>query len=162
MFAIETELGRFEADTEKDAKRLLRAAQRKQAAIDASENEIRTLAHLRACKAAYFIYERKGRGEEMPRGWRVKPVSECSYCCRTIYKDGHRHYQIETEQGIAVVDPYDDITHCVENGAGFCMAVSIANQDCELFAVGVNEERAAWVAMPGVSRDEFPFTTGRQ
>ena len=48
-----------------------------------------------------------------------------------------------------------DEVAALENGAGFCMAVAIEKQDCELFAIGVNEERCYWVPLPGIEMSEF-------
>lgn len=164
MYAIETELGRFEGDTEKEAKKALRKAQRERAKQDAIESELRKVARLRAESQAYHIYDEKTRvalGHQkrtsLPPGWVLYPVTTEGYCVREGY-DTNRHeryYDIETEDGRASVYPYDAITHFVMNGAGFCMAIAIANQDVELFAVGVHEERAYWVPLYGVKREEF-------
>lgn len=157
MYAIENDLGRFQADTEKEAKKLLRKAQAEFRKREAEESAIRAVAHLRAQAVGYSIYERRGRGEDMPRGWRCMIVNSQSYCVREFYdvERGQRGYEIETNEGRAKVYPYDAITHYIENGAGFCMAIAIDKQDCELFAVGVNEERAAWVPLYGVKKSEF-------
>lgn len=160
MYAIETDIGRFEADTEKDAKKLLRAARRKQDAIDAENARKYEQARLRAFQHAYNVYERKGRGEEMPRGWRIKPVTTTndSYACREFWSEEKhsRAYRIDGgANGVADVSPYDPITHYLENGSGYCIAVVIANQDSELFAVGVYDGIACWVPLYGVSISEF-------
>jgi hypothetical protein len=155
MYTIETDLGRFSAETEKEAKKLLRKAMAEQRARDAEECEIRKLARLRAAMAALLVYQQKGLNKAMPRGWRILPVSEPTYCVRKAWRDSSRVYEIETEDGRGTASPYDDITHCLENGAGFCMAVAISKQDCELFAVGVNEGRVYWEPLYGVTMAEF-------
>lgn len=158
MYAIETDLGRFEADTERDAKRKLRAAKKKQDAIDIEASRKYQAAILKASSQAYCLYERKGRGEEMPRGWMYFTDTATTFRAvrQTARGDYHeRGYEIETSDGKATAFPYDDIVGFVENGAGFCMAVAIANQDCELFAVGVFEDRVAWLPLYGISVCEF-------
>lgn len=155
MYVIETELGRFEGDTEKQAKAALRKRQKEQEKIDAEECRLRKIAQDRAESMAYRFYERHHQGR-MPKGWRVLPVSESGYSCRRILEDGYRvGYEIDGGDSRARVFPYDAITYYVENGAGFCTAIAIANQDVELFAVGVHEGRACWVPMPGISMTEF-------
>lgn len=157
MYAIETSLGRFEADTEKDAKKQLRKAQREQAKRDAEENARSKAARSKACEAAYQIYDNAARGE-CPPGWRLQPVGANRWAVRETYDHnrGQRGYIIEGDgHESATVFPYDPITHFVENGAGFCIAVIIANQDCDLFAVGVHEGRADWVPLHGVRREWF-------
>ena len=158
MFAIETELGRFEADTEREAKKALRAAMKTQAAIDARENEIHKQCRLLAGNQAYAIYDNIMRKESMPRGWRIKTVSTAAESVRMIPDDTAsrgRAYVIDAEHGSATVRPYDAITHYLENGAGWCIAVAIANQDAELFAIGVSENRCYWVPLYGVAMSDF-------
>jgi len=158
MYVIETEEGRFEADTERDAKKLRRAAQKKQAAIDADDNRKYTLARLKATQVGYGLYERKGRGETMPRGFRYKLVTEDTYPARRSCGDGRRIYHIDTGDSSGRVAPYDEIVGYIENGAGFCIAIAIAEQDCELFAVGACEETVVWVPLYGISITEFKTT----
>ncbi len=157
-YAIETDLGRFEGDNEKDAKRKLRKATAEQRKKDAAEHAKYNRAMDQAHRNAYAVYEYKGRGKKMPRGWRILPVTKDSYSCRLIEgvnECKQRKYRIETDKGNGFVSPYDDITHYLENGAGFCMAVVIEKQDCELFAVGIHEGRVAWVSLPGIKAAEF-------
>lgn len=157
MYAIETDLGRFEADTEKDAKKLLREAKIKQDKLDAIENEMHVMARHLACRSAYWIYSHRGEKDGYPSGWRLKPVTESSYPCRLIFdaEAGLRTFLVETSDDSATIRPYDRITHCVESGAGYCIAIAIENQDCELFAVGIHEGRICWLPLFGVAMSEF-------
>lgn len=157
MYAIETSLGRFEADTEKEAKKALRAARRKQDKIDAENSAKHTAAMFKAYREAYRIQDCKLSGKELPPGWRLQVASASAWCCREIYSTdrAQRGYSIETNDGRAEVFPYDPITHYVENGAGFCMAVCIANQDAEVFAVGIEDGRATWIPLAGIKKDDF-------
>ena len=144
-YMIETDLGRFEAETEKEAKKALKAAQKRQAKIDAEHNANYLIARGRACGEAYNILSRKLSGKEMPPGWRIKPVNEKTWCCRLFWCEvkQQRGYMIETAEGCCAVFPYDAITHVLENGAGFAMAIAIEKQDYELFAVGIEKTAAA-------------------
>lgn len=169
MYAIETSLGRFEADTEKDAKRELRKAQRAQAKKDAADAAAMKVARLKASEIAYQIYERKARGQDwQSTGWRRQIVrtNGDSWACQERYdeKRGERVYDIRAghDGDTATVAPYDRITHYVENGAGWCVCVviEIAHKGPELFAVGVHEGRACWVPVPGVLPEEF--TAGKR
>ena len=155
MYCIETDQGRFEAETEIDAKRAMRAAHKKQLLQDTLENEKYVLARLRAGQSAYRVYERNGRRVSLPPGWRIMPTTPDTWAVREITHNDQRGYQIETEDGRAIVCPYDSITHHVENGSGYCMAIVIDNQDCDLFALGVAGDRAAWLPLYGISTEDF-------
>lgn len=157
MYAIETNLGRFEADSEKEAKKALKAAQKIQAKIDAENNVSYRIARSRACEEAYSILSRKLSGKDMPPGWRIKTVDESNWCCRRFWceKRQQRGYMIHTADGSCAVFPYDSITHVLENGSGFAMAIGIENQDCELFAIGIEKTQAAWVMLEGIERKDF-------
>lgn len=158
MYAIETELGRFEAETEKDAKKALRAAMKRQETIDADENRKYQKARLVALSVGFRIYEQSFMTDHaagaLPRGWRYFNHLD-DYTCKEIHEDGRRGYEIDTENGRAKVFPYDPIVGYVENGAGFCIAVAIANQDMDLFAVGVFEDRLVWHGLTGIKITQF-------
>jgi hypothetical protein len=155
MFAIETDLGRFEGETERDAKALLRKAQARKRAED-KENERRyAQARYHAAMVAYSIYERKSSGQAFPAGWRAHTINSRHSAVNSSYVDYRTTYTIDCEHGRGSTAPFDPITHSVENGAGYCIAVSIANQDCELFAVGACEGVIAWLPMPGIALDDF-------
>lgn len=161
MYAIETDLGRFQADSEKEAKRLLRKAQTAQAKIDAEANRKYKQARLLACAQAYAIYDRLHSDKDMPRGWRLLPVTATSTSAREIY-DSERHergYTIETGEGMATAFPYSRISSFLENGSGYCMAIYIENEP-DLYAVGTFEDTIAWVPVHGV--DSSKFNQGRE
>jgi hypothetical protein len=161
MYVIETDLGRFEADSEKAAKKLLRAAKKDKAKADAIHDAKYQAAIADAYKEAYSLYERKARSNEFPQGWRILPVESRQGmghpCCELADSEATlRKYNIETDKGRAIVGPlFDRITHYLENGAGFVKAVCIDNNDAELFAVGVSDGVAAWVPVYGISAAEF-------
>jgi hypothetical protein len=156
-YTITTDAHSVVGKDERDAKRKLRAAMKAQAVKDEKANRIHEQCRLLACKSAYIILERKMRGESMPCGWRIKTPHQHN-AVREVRDDSApfgRAWRIYTDKGEAQVSPYDNITHYLENGAGFCMAIVIEGQDCELFAVGVSEEVCAWVPLYGISMDEF-------
>lgn len=159
MFAIETDLGRFQGETEREAKRLLHKAIREAKKREREIESLRKTARERAESAAYGFYERLHRNgqDNWPRGWRLITASENCWSCRRVWDESVHHtvWHIESEDGRAVCDVYDGVTHCVENGAGYCIAVAIPKQDAELFAVGVCGEVGCWVPMPGIKAEWF-------
>lgn len=159
MYAIETDLGRFEGDTEKEAKAAMRKARKIAQAKERELEELRKTARMRAEAVAYGFYERLHSNGQLswPRGWRLITASENCWSCRKVWDDNAHQtvWHMETEHGKAVCDVYDGVSHAIENGAGYCIAVAIPKQDAELFAVGVCGEVGCWVPMPGIRAEWF-------
>ena len=159
MYVIETSLGRFEGETEKQAKALMRKAKKahdEQQAIDSANYQ---LAYVRAQAQAYAIMSRKVKGEGMPQGWRLLPITASSYCVREVYEDYQAQWVVDVgnaqaQSGFHGARPYEYI----ENGAGFCIALVFRNPKTEeriVHAVGVEGNQLAVVEVYGVQAEDF-------
>lgn len=162
MFAIETDLGRFEAETEKEAKKLLRAAQAK----DRKEREIKKglydLARMRAQANGYWVYSRLAEEKEFPRGWSYHdPLGKYSPATLSYSDSLSRTPKItwQGEHGTAESEHYGyDFWGCVSNGAGFPLLAFIRDRHSkviECYAIGIEQDQCCWVAMHGITIDQF-------
>lgn len=137
MYAIETELGRFEGETEKDAKRKLRAAEKKHAAEHAAKQKLAEAARTKARLAALYLLERFVRQETIEA---VTP--EAANVTRIdILDDGLTHQlNVWTEDGEAVQRYWlpASVHAVILNCAGWPLAI--------LLGVGSNIE---WSAVGG-------------
>lgn len=161
MIAIENDLGRFEAETEKEALALARKAKRAaeaKAKIDSANYE---LASLRAQANGYRIMERFATGP-CPNGWRIKsPESSYVKLDRRVNLAGEC-YHISTydgEHGRAIGDHYGyRVEGIVWNGSGFDIAVflrSISTGQLEAYAIGIQGESLALVGLPNITPEMF-------
>jgi hypothetical protein len=159
MYAIETHLGRFEADTEKQAKALLRKAEKAHKAQQDIDNRNYQLAYVRAQAQAYTIMERLAKGEDMPRGWRLKTITADSYCVQAVTRDFHTEWivdvgNIRAQSHFHGAQPYEYI----ENGAGYCLALVFHNPKTgeQIFqAVGIEADQLAVVEIYGITAQHF-------
>lgn len=73
MYAIETDLGRFEADTEKEAKAKLRKAQREAEKAAKEAEADRNIAYAMAGQTAWFLAKDGIDGRHSQHSWIVRP-----------------------------------------------------------------------------------------
>lgn len=142
MYAIENDLGRFEAGTEKEAKRLLRAAQAKAKKREAALDVIRKQSQLDACYNGFRLLNYHAQGD-CPPAWIYYAEGE-NYFRSLVRKSTHdypeRVYFVSTPHGSAEVRFWgDDIVGCVIDGGGWPIALMIrdtySNTDA-LYAFG--------------------------
>lgn len=159
MYAIENHLGRFEAETEKQAKALLRKARKAYQAKEAADSVNYQLARLRAEAQAYRIMTTRSSTEGFPRGWRLKPIDGNAYCVQSVYVDYRTEWRVDTGNEQAQshfhgAQPYEYI----ENGAGYCIALVFRNPKTNeriFHAVGIAADQLCVVEIPGISADMF-------
>ena len=158
MYAIENDLGRFEADTERGAKKLLavavKAAQAKHA-VDSANND---LARLRAQAVGYRILSRKAFEGLACRGWAFRDRDDAYFKTpdvRSSY-DGviSEDMTYETEHGKATISHYRaQVLGIVENGSGWTMATVLKAHDGDkvtVHAIGVAADQCILCDLPGI------------
>ena len=157
MIVIETENGRFEGETEREALRLARKARRESAKREHLAAIARKRAYDRARCEGFNILARKLSGQGFPRGWRFIPAGDPH--CPTIERRGEslRRIVIETEDGRGELEFYKiEILGIVENGAGWAMGVFVVNDGkTELWSVGADGSATAIAHCPGILPSEF-------
>ncbi len=166
MYAIETTLGRFEAETEKQAKALLRKASKAYEAKRDLDYKNYQLAHVRAQAQAYAFMERLAKGETtMPRGWRIKPIDSEAYCVREVYADHRAEWIVETGYGKAQSHFHGSIPReYIEAGNGYCLGLVFRNANLNspaygeriFYAVGIEADQVAIAEIHGLSVEAFP------
>jgi len=164
MYAIETHLGRFEAETEKQAKALLRKAQKAWRTKNEIDAKNYRLAYVRAQAQAYEVMARLAKGETtMPRGWRMKPIDSTAYCVQTVTVDFHNEWIVDTGNAKAQCDfhgaqPYEYI----ELGNGYCLGLVFRDhktQERIFQAVGIEADQLAVVEIFGLTAAHFDRET---
>lgn len=167
MFAIENELGRFEAETEKEAKYLLSVARKEEAKKRKQRDADADIAMLRAKDNWYRVISRKIAGEDCPRGWRLLKAGQ-SYSPATVkFRDSFSYGRVPMvtwygDHGTAESDHYGyAYLGCVSNGAGFPMAVFLEDMsDGDLrgnvtcLAIGIQGDQIRFLELP-VTMDFF-------
>lgn len=135
MYAIETELGRFEGETEKDAKRKLRAAEKKHAAEHAAKQKLAEAARTRARLAALYLLERVVRQETIEA---VTP--ETANVTRIVALDDGLTTKLEvwTNDGEAAMHYWLPVSvHAVIlNCGGWPLAILMGDNERQWHAVG--------------------------
>ena len=160
MFAIETDLGRFVADDEKGAKKLLAAATKAKAKQDAVDSANCDQAVLYAEHAWYSIVSRKLAGDAFPRGWHFYTALD-NYAPADVEHDttisGKPKPTVtyHGEHGRATFEHYGlSFWGCVGNGAGYIMATFLqevreaGNGPIVAYAVGVCADQCYLLELP--------------
>lgn len=163
---LETDIGRFEAETPEAAVRLSKAAQRQHAAEERRREKARDLARERAMVNGFAVYDRKAEGKEFPCGWmyyqvgtphvavRVEPVEDRDWLtCVTV----------DTEWGmgsIELLERYHAIHGVVENGAGHVMILFLVDPTLQeqgqlAWAVGCADGELAFAMLHGIKSSMF-------
>lgn len=164
MVTITTDLGTFEAQTEKEARKLLRKAmdelKKKAQQQSADYDAARRIAE----SNGYKILCRRAQDESFPRGWHFdNPDSEykpwkVSY--RASYGAGAvPEITWHGEHGNAESSHYgNDFLGAVQNGAGFPMACFLRDQATkaiEAYAIGIFADQIAFAPLPGITIEMF-------
>ena len=155
MVRITTDLGSFEAETEKEVMRLVRRAKKEQAAKEAVCERNREIARLRADSNGYKIL----RGE-----MRVDLVKVGEPCCPKVEVTGIGSSKI-TVEGMNGIDDRAVITFlhysligALISPAGYVMAVFLQDLDTPetvlCYAVGVEANQYAFADLD-LSMDKF-------
>jgi hypothetical protein len=162
MYAIETPLGRFEADTEKAAKQLMRKAEKERQEKARQYDMNRELAQLRADAEAYHILKAHAHGQ-MPDSWRPQPItarSNGSVQPRWMDAGKDQEYAIETKHGRATKHYNGSVIYwSIENAGGYCVAIGFRNHDTGAdywYAVGVAGDQLTLADLPGLTLADFP------
>lgn len=165
MYAIENELGRFEADTEREAKKLLRAAQVKARKQEAQLSALRKQARLAACYEGFRVMSQHAQGNECPRAWIYYTSGESYYASLIKRVDdrfgAERKYKISTEYGAVDLDLWGvDIAGCVISGCGWVIALVLQDgRETQLHAFGSSSDGettvGAWEQIYGVPIEWF-------
>jgi GTPase len=156
MYAIETDLGKFIGENEKDAKQKLAAAKRQAARVEAEVRKLHKAARQKAEHNGFMIYDRKAREKEFPQGWTVYPVGHnSSGASYQVGENGYTYTLIHHEDGAAKVNTYDRVTHVIHSGNGYPIAICIENHDDKVFAFGAENGVAAWIPLYGIAMEDF-------
>lgn len=159
MYTIETHLGRFEGETEKAAKALLRKAEKARKAKQLVDNANFQLARVRAEAQAYRIMTTRGNDGLFPRGWRMLPITADSYCVQAKTVDFRTEWQIDTGYGKAQSHFHGSRpVEYIESGAGYCLALVFHNPKTNeriFCAVGIEADQVSVVEIPGIAADMF-------
>ncbi len=163
MFAIETGMGRFEADDEKAAKKLLRKAKKAADAKLKIDQAKSVLADLRAKANAYDVLSRVAEGNGFPRGWRVKKPGDKFFKVKgeVVISGTNKIYDTaiyETENGTASFEHWGyRVNGILWNGAGFDEVTFLEDSEGRKFtyAVGVEGDQVRLAEIPGVTIEMF-------
>lgn len=149
MVTLETQHGRFEAETVKAAEKLAKKAAREAEKRDAAQYELRKVANVRAEAQAFRLVRMKASENGIPRGWALRPAGT-PHGTVTVRRGGDETYgddvlTIETEDGRGElhITRHSFVGH-VENNAGWAIAVVLLCDGLErVYAVGTHEGQAA-------------------
>lgn len=163
MVTLETQHGRFTAETVKDAEKLAKKAAREAEKRDAAISELRKVANVRADAQAFRILRMKASENGIPRGWAVRPVG-MPHGTTTVKRAAEEFFGddvlvIETEDGRGEMNIYrNSFVGHIENGAGWTIAVVLRADGVDrVFAVGTHEGQAQGVNLKGmVEVEDFP------
>ncbi len=166
MVTIETDLGRFEGSTLKDAERVYKKAQREADKRSKIREGIQAVAFRRAQAGGFQILTHKIRHEtaDFPRGWAFTSADHADirfYAEIGESKPGEdTPITIETQDGRGTFGVWRRSTFrgVVSNGSGFAIAVALrehGDKDELLYAVGTNEGEAQMARLYGIVSDDF-------
>lgn len=171
MFAIEVSHGRYEAETEKEARKLFRKGEKVQRQKEKEQAAESKLAYDRAKSVGYDILTRiieaksEGDGKPFPRGWRVKKPGDQFFRVNRGHSSAawHDTATYETEAGTASFEHWGyRVLGILWNGSGFDTVTFL--QDTEhgngvgpvhAYAVGVAGNQVRLADLPGVTLEMF-------
>lgn len=103
MYAIETELGRFEADTEREARKLFRKAEREAKAQQAIDEQNRRLAYQMAESRAYQHFSLHFQNRQREHNWLVHPGDR--FFPASVNGDNLRQWKVKlNDDGSAIAE----------------------------------------------------------
>lgn len=161
MYAIETELGRFEAETEREAKRMVKRAsleaQRQRDDLTRNQRAARMVAEHNACR----IYSRFLSVDACPKAWiAYDPSHEMVRGMVTVSQDyiGSSVFKVQTPDGPCVADWWRmAVKRVIIDGGGWPMALAISiDGGAEMLcAVGGAEGALVLETINGITADWF-------
>ena len=167
MIAVETEFGRFEADTEREALKLSRAAKREAAKQQKVDDANREVAKCRAAATGYGIlyHVAELNGDQSRRGWRVYRPGD-KWFPHSKVEDSYETYRIETEHGYAHIKFFRSfygrcstdhhIIGMLMNGCGYHIAIWVqSGDDLICYSVGACEDQYHMAELPRVNTSMF-------
>lgn len=164
MVTITTDLGTFEASTEKEAKALLRKAMKAIKAKQEQERQDGERARQLAESNGYRILCRLAEEKEFPRGWNFMGPDAKYGAFKINYRSSFSQGAVPEvtwhgEHGTAESSHYGhDFLGVVQNGAGFPMACFLCDRTThkvDAYAVGIFADQIAFAPLPGVSMAQF-------
>jgi len=165
MFAIETELGRFEGETEKAAKKALRKAEKANRAEQKRRSDLSNVAMMRARANGFRILSFVLTKETMPNGWMFHAPSEphlpikVGAALRHGISRAYPSVTFEGEHGKAEAEFYGfEFIGVVLNGAGYPIAFFLRDMTTnaiDAYAVGIEQDVVAWDALPTITPEHF-------
>lgn len=160
MITVEVNGQKMEAETEKEARKLLRKALAQEKKEHLQREEYRKLAHLRARSEAYNILERKLKGETFHRGWRFYDIND-AWATKYIFKPQHRKTMLNTEDSSWIeFDHYGNVfLGGICNGAGFLRALFLQDDSTkEITCYTIGTEKGIWAIAdcPTITIADFP------
>lgn len=158
MIVLETEHGRFEADTHKAALRAARKAAKEASAKEAQNALDRETAYTRASANAYLCLLRKEHSS-LRRGELCKPNTPCSPKVTTRDGCGFPSYQAvyNTANGPIIVDhgPNRPVGAGCDGGGWAVAAYIEVDGAVKGYAIGVCGEQWAFAELIGVTADDW-------
>lgn len=160
MYAIETELGRFEADTERDAKKQLRNARARARKEEASRQALNDIARSRAERQAYRIYSVYHDRANCYPAWRLYRSGYGYKVARMIAGELGYAYtlSVDTPDGEARNEYWRmRLTAVVIDGSGYAIAVEMTDETsgAHLYAIGTHAGIIQLAEIPGIPQDWF-------
>lgn len=162
-YIIETELGRFEGETEREAKKLLRAAKKEADAQRTIATSRRHMASLHAAVQAATIMDFFIEGAA-PCGWRFYPAGH-ENAARVVYDDEGEYRAdliVDTKWGRTNIELYrPELVGSLMDGSGYTIAVWLQDgQQVAGHAVGHSEGESSMYRLPLTIQPDF-FKAGR-
>lgn len=142
-------------ETEKLAMKALAKAKRERSAKSKVDSANRDMAYMRAQASGFNMLNRKlGEAKPMPPGWRQVPVPHRGLMERVgeVYE---RTWKIVGIESTAIHEFYDAPQYAIENGAGHPIGLVFHDG---VYALGISEDQAAIVKVPGIVADDFRMT----
>lgn len=163
MITLEINGERIECDSEKDARKAIRIAAKKEAAECKAREIAWNAANAQAQAKGYRILSRKAIGEIFPRAWRLyRPHDEWSkHLYQRIEGDfpSDRKTRLECENGSVVLSHYaNTLIGVVCGGAGYSLAVVLQDDSTKqitIYAVGAVDGVVALAECAGVVAEDF-------
>jgi hypothetical protein len=159
MIVLETEHGRFEAATQREALAAARKARKAVDALQKRRDADRGLAYLRAERNGYRILRWKAQGDS-PRGFVARPGEPCGPALHVASNSSKAWQQAtyETAEGRVTIDhPGYRVLAVASDAGGFTVAVFLQDDSGrrEAYALGVAGDQWAFADLPGVGMDDW-------
>lgn len=164
---IETDAGRFTAESIAEARKIERKAKAEESRKRKEAEANHEMARLLSKSNGYDFLYRAASGKEWPRGWIFHPVGNQYSPCRQVESDswGYRKYEFDGEKGRAIQEFWSEsirLVGTIENGAGFTKAIIVETQELNTgewmescMALGIFGDQIAVEPVPGITKEMF-------